>query len=120
MLFKNIWWHISLTFYQLKQGVINLVKWFPIIWNDREFEYSFLLKIMSHKMKLMSEMHRKDGNSLHHEEYAKQLAECARLAKRLSMEDYDGETLDEDDKLMEQDLDLLFSNMRKNIKNWWD
>jgi hypothetical protein len=116
---KNIWWHISLTFYQLKQGIINLIRWFPIIWGDREFDYSFLLDIMSFKMKLMSEMHRKHNESINAEEIAKQLAKCAELAKRISIDNYDTKTMEEHEEMMEKELDLLFSKMRKNIRTWW-
>lgn len=105
---------------RIKQGIKNLIKWFPIIWRDRDFDQAFLLNIMSFKMKNMAELHRKYGYSVNSEEYAKQLEECAKFAKKLSLEDYDVEDWKEEERMIESDLDLLFSNMRKNIRSWWD
>lgn len=100
-------------------GIRNLIKWFPIIWGDRDFDQSFLLRIMSFKMKNMAELHRKYGIATNSLEIAKQLEECSRLAKKISLEeDYDLD--DWEDKEIEKDLDILFSNMRKNIRGWWD
>lgn len=105
---------------KVKYGVRNLIKWFPIIWKDRDWDQAFLLEIMRFKMKNMAELHRKYGISVNSEEYAKQLEECSKLAEQLSKEDYDTEDYKEENKLIEDDLDKLFTSMRNNIRAWWD
>ena len=37
------------------QGIKNLVYWFPVVWHDRDWDYSFLLEVMRHKV---AQMHR--------------------------------------------------------------
>lgn len=40
-------------FYRLFESVNSLIRWFPIIWRDRQFDQYFLLKILIFKLKLM-------------------------------------------------------------------
>lgn len=35
------------------QGVKNLIAWFPVIWKDRDWDRSFLLRILQFKLKRM-------------------------------------------------------------------
>lgn len=106
-------------FRNIKYGVENLIKWLPIIWRDRDWDYEFLLLIMSFKMNSMAKLHKKHGNSVYSDKYAEQLDDCAKLAERVANNDYDG-NFKEHEELANKDLDLLFSNMRKNIQDWWD
>lgn len=39
------------------RGVKNLYFWFPIIWKDRDWDYSFLLEVMKFKISRMSKNH---------------------------------------------------------------
>lgn len=42
-------------YYEVKHGIKNLIKWFPIIWEDRNWDYSFMFAIMEKKFQLMEE-----------------------------------------------------------------
>jgi len=44
---------IKRLFYQVKEGIENLIVWFPIIWKDRDFDYNYLLYIIIFKTKNM-------------------------------------------------------------------
>ena len=46
---KNIKWNIKQFIHHIK----NLIHWFPIIWNDYDWDYIFMLKIMRHKLNSM-------------------------------------------------------------------
>ena len=39
--------------YKIKSGFKNLFRWAPIIWRDRDFDYSYLLGIMKFKLQNM-------------------------------------------------------------------
>lgn len=39
--------------YRIIQGIKNIIIWFPVIWRDRDFDHSFLYKIMYYKLKNM-------------------------------------------------------------------
>lgn len=34
-------------------GIKNLIFWIPIIWNDRNWDYYYILKMLKHKLKLI-------------------------------------------------------------------
>lgn len=38
-----------------KTGITNLIKWIPVIWKDRHWDYRYTLSILKHKLKLVEE-----------------------------------------------------------------
>jgi hypothetical protein len=69
---KNIKWHIK----QFVHHVKNLIYWFPVIWNDYDWDYIFMLKIMRHKLNNMQNFfNSKDTHVLDAEDYAKEISE---------------------------------------------
>ena len=50
--FVSLWWkHDGRYYYKyLKQGIKNLIYWFPIIWRDRDWDSSYIFDIMKHKL----------------------------------------------------------------------
>jgi len=158
-------------FRTIKYGIENLIIWFPIIWQDRNWDQWFLYKVLQHKLKQMIKLQRKYGNSINADDYADQMQVCANLLDRLINDEYlenclkphekkwgkskmtwkplpddeemcqfsrfhvekaiTPEQIKQEDKermkiykhsdmLPEQDLDMLFQNMRKYIEGWWD
>jgi hypothetical protein len=107
-----------------KEGIINLYNWFLIIFQDRQFDYYFLLKVIYFKLDLMV----KYREAKRHCQYVnddKDL-ETLRLArdacKRLIDDKYWLVYNDfyEIDKAIEKDTRLLFDTMRDNMYTWWD
>lgn len=43
------------TPYKIKYGIINLIRWFAIIWNDRQWDQTYLYEIMIKKLQLMED-----------------------------------------------------------------
>lgn len=43
---------IKHIYYKFYIGIKNLIVYFPIIWNDRNFDYYFIYKLLHHKLKL--------------------------------------------------------------------
>jgi hypothetical protein len=74
---------------KLITGIKNLIKWFPIIWNDKQWDYYYFYKILYHKLKLMEEFWKSDEPvSAKTEKTAKQIMIAKNLAKRLMENNY--------------------------------
>jgi hypothetical protein len=63
-------------------GIQNLIRWTPIIWNDRDWDWIFLAKIMQYKLRRMNAAHI-TGHHVSSPRYARQTLICAELLKRL-------------------------------------
>lgn len=75
---------------QFFDGMSNLRYYFKVIWNDRDWDWTFLLLLMHKKMHKMSEYQKHHGISVNHERYAKELLIASELCRRLSGDhDYD-------------------------------
>jgi len=55
----------------------NLIYWLPILWQDRDWDYQFLLDILVHKLNGMSKHIRENGNLVRSEEIADEIGEIA-------------------------------------------
>ena len=174
-MFKNWNWYrikefIKDTPRNIKYGVQNLIKWFYIIWTDRDWDHYFLYQILEFKLDQMIHLHRNYGHLEDNELYASQMETCSKILNRLKSDDYYDDTFHEYNKkwgqaqmnwsecdddselcelhithpnvktlkdeiqeklefkqciqnendLRENDLDILFKTMRKNIQKWWD
>jgi len=129
-------------------GIENMFIWIPVIWGDRQFDYSYIYTVLQKKLKLMEE-HYSSGESFcsDSKKMAKQIKIARILCDRLvdsnyldvlfkEVEDKYGDyfklvkTKEEKDAyhkafehsryLENQDKDYLFDFMKKKINNWWD
>lgn len=55
----SLYWRYDFRHYpkRFMYGVRNLIKWFPIIWRDRNWDNSFILNILKFKISDMSKEH---------------------------------------------------------------
>lgn len=53
-----LFWKYDLKYYphRFVTGIKNLVRWFPVIWNDRDFDSQYLLELMKFKIEKMSKL----------------------------------------------------------------
>lgn len=155
--------------YKIPYGTKNLIRWFPTIWNDRNYDQYFIYVILQKKLQL-SEKCLRNGHHMYAEKTADEVKLCSLILDRLIKDEYDlhafkrhdekwGEanfnfkeikdkpgysslhithekvktekdkeeeqkdfkrSYENEQKLKEQDLDLLFKLMRKHIQGWWD
>ena len=77
-------------YYDIKNGVINIFKWLPIVWIDRDWDYEHIYNFLYHKLVSMEEHHRKYNPFVERSKQAQirqiRLAKC--LAERLWKHDY--------------------------------
>ncbi len=101
----------------------RMFKWFPVIWNDREWDYLFLLDILKHKLENDSVYYENDGVTVNSKKVAKQMKMCIALIDRISKDDYSMFMLD---KLDEKYGEFIFlpteregytSLTRENLKD---
>ncbi len=68
----RLWRRLKYAPYDLRYGVRNLWRWFPVIWRDRDFDWAYLAELMAKKLRWM-------GVCLEHGHHV----HCERDAKRV-------------------------------------
>jgi len=126
------WFDDYLRPYAIIDGISNLIKWFPLIWKDRDFDHGYLYDILYFKLGEMQKFFESDNTwSADAKEYAKQIKECRRLLKRIINESVIDENfnyekceytipLDEVFKLEKEEKKLFWNMICDNIDGWWD
>ena len=78
-----------IPFYNFWHGCHNVIRWLPTIYNDEQFDFNSIYRLLYHKFKFMEEYYKGDettsANSL---DVADEIMICKNLALRLSNEDY--------------------------------
>jgi hypothetical protein len=95
MLFKSplLWWRFEGRYYHkdLYRGIKNLIKWFPVIWRDRDWDSSYIFKILEHKLTLQSEGTAKRDIHVNAQRDAEVMMTCVRLMERVREDYYQSE-----------------------------
>jgi hypothetical protein len=81
--FMNIGW----IFYDIWRGILNIIRWTPVIWHDRDYDWAYLAEVMEYKLRRMSKLFG-TGHHVSSERDARRMLICAELLKRLRMESY--------------------------------
>jgi hypothetical protein len=63
---KRVFSEILHPFRYIKNGFRNLKKWYYVIWEDRQYDYGYMEKLIHHKLTLMEEFFK--SNDVHSEE----------------------------------------------------
>jgi hypothetical protein len=91
-----LWWKFEGKYSHIKimTGIVNLIRWFPIIWKDRDYDYNYIWEILKTKIKFQAKY---IGDRDHHVR-AKRDSEimmlCARLIDLIQNEHYESEYSD--------------------------
>ena len=76
--------------YNIKYGIENLIRWFPVIWKDRDWDQYYIYVILRQKLKYMEKLHDSDKSHLMSaEQTAKEIKICFDLLDRLVKDEYD-------------------------------
>lgn len=79
---------ISTKYYNIKNGLVNLWRYLPLIWNTREWDHCFLLMLMEAKFRRMAVAIGDEGHLLKADRSGKQLRTCAELCRRIREDNY--------------------------------
>jgi hypothetical protein len=64
-------------------GIENLIKWFPVIWKDRQWDHTFIYRILRHKLHLTEQFIRHNGIHANNVKDADRMKICVLLLDRL-------------------------------------
>jgi len=119
-------WRIKRIIRRIK----NLLRWFPIIWNDEQWDHYFIFEVLKHKLIFTAEHTRKYGYHVNSKYDADRMMLCVRLIEKVQNEEYMN-VLADDDHLTKEKIDaaynkqrkarqLLFKVLDKYVEGWWD
>ena len=81
-------------FRNTKRGIVNLIKWFPVIWKDRDWDHYYIYSIWYKKFDNMEEFFNSDKAwTAKSEGIAEQIHEVKLLCEKLMKDDYLEEAL---------------------------
>lgn len=72
-----------LSLYSLWTSIKTTVVWLPIIWRDRDWDYSFLFSLLQFKLKRMEKLFRERGCHVSATKDARRMRICCLLLGRL-------------------------------------
>jgi len=117
--FKNISWVIR----SIKDGIINIIRWTPIIWGDYDFDWEFLAKIMEYKLRRMSKC-LNNGIAVNSDRQSRQTLICAELIKRLRADEWivpiTRGNVHRHVTRMKEWQNMLGKYIGKHLMWWWD
>jgi len=108
----------------------NIIRWVPILWKDKDWDYWHTFEILKTKLKFQSEYFHKHGYHVSSEREAQKMKLCVRLIDKIQNEYYFDEQLMRKDEITNKDIKdaicrhdkakkLLFSILENNIEKWW-
>jgi hypothetical protein len=91
-----LWWDNDGRYYHkyLKEGVKNIIYWFPIIWKDRSWDSHYIFEIMKHKLKAQSAYIGRRDRHTRAQHDARNMRLCVKLITKVQEEDYTLEYMD--------------------------
>lgn len=114
------------------QGIKNLIKWFPVIWNDRDWDHMYLLKMLEFKFSNMGLFFLNKGICVDHKKQADVCFQLSYLCQRLREDPYFNLAQGDkkgvytkamfirEDKLRNNDLHQLCTTLEKELFDLWD
>lgn len=93
-----MWDKITTVWHNFKQGIENLIMWFPAIWKDRQWDHQYIYMILRQKLHFQEQCIRKYGHHVHHKRDADEIKTCVDLLDRLIEDDYHTEAFKSHDE----------------------
>ena len=106
----------------------NIIRWIPVLWKDKDWDYWHTFEILKTKLKFQSEHFRKHGYHVSSEREAEKMELCVRLIDKVQNEYYLDEVLGlVTDEVMINAINkhdkakrILFKLLENNIEKWWN
>jgi hypothetical protein len=89
----RLWWKFDGRYYHKDfiKGVKNLIRWFPVIWKDRDWDYRYIWDLNIQKLKFQSKYISKNDNHTRAKRDAQIMMTCVRLMEKIKDNDYEVE-----------------------------
>ena len=114
---------------KIKQ-IRRLIKWIPIIWNDRDWDYYYIYEMLRQKLVSTEKYIREEGIHIYNKEDASSIKKAIELLEKVQYEYYIDQYLSTknwtDEGLIKSAKDHdkarqeLFQYLSDNIEKWWD
>jgi hypothetical protein len=91
----QLWWNHDGRYYHkyLKQGIKNIIYWFPIIWKDRNWDSHYIFEILKHKLSAQANYIGKRDFHTRAQQDARRMRLCVKLMQKVQDDEYAGEYL---------------------------
>lgn len=86
-------WHWRYYHKDFIRGIKNLIRWFKVVWNDVDYDWSVILLFLEKKLYFTKEYHKKNKRYVGWENNVKWMEVCIELSKRLRNEYYTDEVM---------------------------
>lgn len=102
----RLWWKFEGRYYHkdFQNGIKNLIRWFPIIWRDRDWDTSYIWNLYIQKLKFQSKYIGRENRHTTAKRDAEVMIMCVRLMERIKDDYYGSE----------------FMNYHESEYNWID
>lgn len=92
----RLWWKFDGKYLHrdIAQGIKNLIKWFPIIWKDRNWDDSFIFNILQFKLQNQAKYIGDHNRHTRAKEDAELMMKCVDLIEKVKTEFYQAEYMD--------------------------
>jgi hypothetical protein len=104
-------------------GIKNLIKWFPIIWKDHDFDEGYLLIIMRFKLKNMEEFFNSNqAFTVSAKRHVHEIMIVKNLIDRIHKNNYSSRQWPRtyEEYMINQDLEYLGLMLKKHLRDWCD
>jgi hypothetical protein len=118
-----LWWNHDGRYYHkyFKQGVKNILYWFPVIWKDRDWDGHYIFEILQHKLTAQANYIGKRDFHTRAQQDARRMRLCVKLIKKVQEEDYTMEYLDyHKDRVWFTDVEERPGNSLYNSEEIWE
>lgn len=115
--------NIRALWYDFIYGVGNLISWAPVIWNDRDWDHSYMWRLLEKKLERMGNGHKKYSPAVDNKKLAKDMLAAAKLCKRMADENYPlnpkaKNPFLKEEQMYEKDLNQ-FCKLLRGARRWW-
>lgn len=92
----RVWWRFEARYYHrdFVSGIKNLIRWFPVIWKDRDWDGHFIWELMIQKLKFQAKYIGDRDWHVNAKRDAEIMMTCVRLMERVQSEHYQMEYID--------------------------
>jgi hypothetical protein len=114
--------YIFTPIHDLRNGISNLIKWFPVIWKDRSWDSHYIFEILKQKLIFQREYLVTNNRHLNVDEDNRYITLCLNLIERIQDEYYEMEYMDYiDEKVWVNEDGYLDSKVnRENLLDYID
>ena len=93
-LYRWFKWEFPYLHINIYKGIKNLIKWAPIIWKDRDWDYSFTFKILKFKIENIKQLFEENQKFEGYERNVELMNVCIKLLDNISNDVYGDEYMD--------------------------